>query len=204
MSKVAIIGSGGHTRSSTNLLLRYFDNNSMFVYDNSFIEGNKEKINGIPLIGNINDIKLGQHVFLSIGNNTLRKKYFHKFQNQIIKKNLFHNESLQEKDVRFGISNQIYALSYINSQVKIGDNNIINTGVIVEHETKIGDHNHLSVGVKICGRSFIGNMCSIGAGALILDQLSICDNVIIGAGSLVIRDIKKAGTYVGNPLKRIK
>lgn len=204
MSKIAIIGSGGHTRSSTNLLLSYYDNDDIFIYDNSFIKGNKEKINGIPLIGKINDIKSDQRVFLSIGNNMLRKNYFHKFKNQIIKKNLFHNESLQEKDLSIGISNQIYAHSYINSQVKIGDNNIINTGVIIEHETKIGDHNHLSIGVKICGRVSIGNMCSIGAGAVILDQLSICDNVIIGAGSLVIRDVKDAGTYVGNPLKRIK
>ena len=68
----------------------------------------------------------------------------------------------------------------------------------------VGNHNHISIGVKICGRSTIGNMCLIGAGAVILDKLSICDNVIIGAGSVVIRDINDAGTYAGNPAKRIK
>jgi acetyltransferase-like isoleucine patch superfamily enzyme len=47
-------------------------------------------------------------------------------------------------------------------------------------------------------------MCLIGAGAVILDKLSICNNVIIGAGSVVIRDINDAGTYVGNPIRRIK
>ena len=204
MSKIAIVGSGGHVRSSTNLLLKYFDNDDMFIYDDSFIEGKQEMVNLIPLMGNINDIKLDRSVFLSIGDNNLRKKYFLRFQNQIIRKNLFHDSSLQEKGVIFGVSNQVYAHSYINSQVKIGDNNIINTGVIIEHESIIGDHNHLSIGVKICGRSAIGNMCTIGAGAVILDQLSICDNVIIGAGSVVIRDVKNAGTYVGSPLKRIK
>jgi len=44
----------------------------------------------------------------------------------------------------------------------------------------------------------------IGAGAVVTDKISICDNVIIGAGSVVIRDIEDAGTYVGNPAKRIK
>ena len=68
----------------------------------------------------------------------------------------------------------------------------------------MGSHNHVSIGAKICGRVTIGNMCLIGAGAVIIDKLSICDNVTIGAGAVVIRDIENAGTYVGNPLRKIK
>ena len=204
MTKIAVLGSGGHTRSSINLLLNYFDSRDIGIYDNSFVEDQHEMINSIPLIGSINGIKASQDIFLSIGNNTLRKKYFLKFKNQIIRNTLSHSDSLQEKNITYGISNQIFAHGYINSQVVIGDNNIINTGAIIEHEVAIGNHNHISIGVKICGRSTIGNMCLIGAGAVILDKLSICDNVIIGAGAVVIQDIYEAGTYVGNPAKRIK
>jgi UDP-N-acetylbacillosamine N-acetyltransferase len=205
LTKVAIIGAGGHTRSSINLLLNYFDSNDISIYDDSFVKGNKQEIvNAIPLIGNIDDIKSNQSIFLSVGDNSLRKQYFLKFKDQIIKNTIFHSDSLQEKDATFGVSNQIFAHSCINSQVIIGDNNIINTGAIIEHETSLGNHNHIAVGVIICGRSTIGNMCLIGAGAVVVDKISICDNVIIGAGSVVIRDIKDAGTYVGNPAKRIK
>ena len=204
MTKVAIIGAGAHTRSSINLLLNYFNSDDIRIYDDSFVKGEQEMISSIPLIGCINDIELEQDIFLSIGDNNLRKKYFLKFKNKIIRNTISHSDSLQEKDVIFGIANQVFAHSYINSQVVIGDNNIINTGAIIEHEAVVGNHNHISVGVKICGRSTIGNMCLIGAGAVILDKLSICDNVIIGAGSVVIRDINDAGTYAGNPAKRIK
>ena len=205
MTKIAIIGAGGHTRSSINLLLNYFDSNDISIYDDSFVRDNKqETVNVIPLIGNIDDIKLNQSIFLSVGDNSLRKKYFLKFKDQIIKDTIFHSDSLQEKDTIFGVSNQFFAHSCINSQVTIGDNNIINTGAIIEHETVLGNHNHISVGAIICGRSIIGNMCLIGAGAVVVDKTSICDNVIIGAGSVVIRDIEDAGTYVGNPAKRIK
>ena len=205
MSKIAVIGAGGHTRSSINLLLNYFDSNDIGIYDNYFSKENRQEIiNSIPLIGNIDDIKLDQGVFLSVGDNSLRKKYFLKFKDQIIKKTIFHGDSLQEKYVTFGASNQIFAYSYISSQVIIGDNNIINTGAIIEHETVLGNHNHIAVGAKICGRSAVGNMCLIGAGAIVVDKISICDNAIIGAGSVVIQDIKDAGTYVGNPAKRIK
>ena len=204
LTKIAIVGSGSHTRSSINLLLNYFDSDDICIYDNSFVKDKQEIINSIPLIGSINDIGLEQDIFLSIGDNNLRKKYFLKFKNKIIRNTISHSDSLQEKDVIFGIANQVFAHSYINSQVVIGDNNIINTGAIIEHEAVVGNHNHISIGVKICGRSTIGNMCLIGAGAIILDKLSICDNVIIGAGSVVIRDINDAGTYAGNPAKRIK
>ena len=204
LTKIAIVGSGSHTRSSINLLLNYFDSDDICIYDNSFVKDKQEIINSIPLIGSINDIESSQDIFLSIGDNNVRKKYFLQFKNQIIRNTAFHSDSLQEKDIKYGVANQIFAHSYINSQVIIGDNNIINTGAIIEHEAIVGNHNHISIGAKICGRSTIGNKCLIGAGSVIVDKLSICDNVIIGAGAVVIRDINDAGTYVGNPAKRVK
>ena len=204
LNKIAIIGSGGHTRSAINLLLNYFAIQNISIFDDSFVDGSEEIINSVPLVGVTNSIKLEQNIFLSIGDNSLRKQYFSKFRDQIINDNICHNKSLQEKNIRMGNSNQIYANSYINSQVIIGDNNIINTGVIIEHETVLGNHNHISVGVKICGRVNIGDLCFIGAGAIISDNLSICNNVTIGAGSVVIGDINDEGTYVGNPIRRIK
>jgi len=204
IKNVAIIGSGSHSSSSINLLMRYFNFTDMGIYDNSFEEGVQEGIHSVPLIGSINDIELNQDVFLSIGDNSLREQYFVKFKDQLIKKNLFHESSLQEKDVKFGQSNQVFSHTYINSKTIIGDNNIINTGSIIEHDCEVGDHNHISIGAIIGGRASIGNKCFIGLGAVILNKLSICDNVIIGAGAVVIRNINDPGTYVGNPVRKIK
>ena len=167
MTKVAIIGSGSHTRSSINLLLNTFDAEDISIYDDSFDESAREIINSIPLVGTIGETKLDQLLFLSIGDNSLRKKYFTKYKNQLLKDNIFHHTSFQEKDVVFGIANQIFANSYVNSQVIIGSNNIINTAAIIEHDVRVGNHNHISVGAKICGKSIIGNMCLIGAGSVI-------------------------------------
>jgi len=203
-NKVAIIGSGSHLSSSINLLMKYFDVVNMSIYDNSYEEGEEEIIHSILLTGKIEKIELNQDLFLSIGDNSLRKKYFLKFKDQVIKKNLFHSNSLQEKEVKFGYANQIFANTYINSKTIIGDNNIINTSAIIEHDCRIGDHNHISVGSKICGNVSIGDSCFIGAGSIILNNLSICDNVVIGAGTVVIQDINNSGTYVGSPAKKIK
>jgi sugar O-acyltransferase (sialic acid O-acetyltransferase NeuD family) len=201
---IAILGAGGHTRSSINLLKQKFTTSIFNIYDNNYTNTKNEFILGIKVSGSYSSIEKNQKVFLSIGNNNERLKLFKKYNKQIIEESLFHNNSFIEKNIIIGISNQIFANVYINSEVKIGDNNIINTGAILEHEVQIGNHNHISVGSKICGRVKIGNNCFIGAGSTIIDKISVCDNVIIGAGTIVIKNIDKPGTYIGNPAKQIK
>ena len=204
MNKIAVIGSGGHTISSINLLKRYFDEQNISIYDDSYNGSKTENIRKIPLVGSVNEINPDEYIFLSIGDVNLRKKYFLNFEERVFKKNVFHKSSRQEKEVNFGRSNQIFANSYINSKVSIGNNNIINSGAIIEHESKIGSHNHVAIGVQICGRVRIGNLCFIGAGSIVLNNISICDGVVVGAGSVVVKDICDPGVYVGNPAMKIK
>ncbi len=202
-NQVHIVGAGGHTRSLINLL-SYSDYLINGIYDNNFDEQNEETIMSSRLIGKISNIKIEDLLVLSYGDNGIREKYFYQYKDQLITENLIHPKTHIENNFKFGISNQIFANVYINSNIVIGDNNIVNTGAIIEHEVEIENHNHISVGSIICGRVKIGNNCFIGAGSTIIDKISICDNVIIGANSVVIKDIDMPGTYVGNPVRRIK
>ncbi len=201
--RVHIVGAGGHTRSLVNLLSK---NKYLIcgIYDNNYDEYNEETIMSSKLIGKISNIRIDDLLILSFGDNSIRKKYFYQYKDQLVIENLIHHKTHIESNFKTGISNQFFANAYINSNVIIGDNNIINSGAIVEHEVEIKSHNHISVGSIICGRVKIGNNCFIGAGSTIIDKISICDNVIIGANSVVIKDIDIPGTYVGNPVRRIK
>lgn len=204
MNSIAIIGAGSHTKSSINLLKHYFKNEYLKIYDDNFKTEQQEFIDDIEVVGKLNEINSDEQIFLSIGNNRDREKYFELFHGRILQNNLIHNTVYQENNIIMGISNQIFANSYINSYVSIGDNNIINTAVVLEHEVVIGSHNHISVGVKVCGRVSIGNGCFIGAGSIIIDKISICNDVIIGAGCVIVKNITKSGTYVGNPARKVK
>lgn len=202
MKNISILGAGGHTRSSINLINQHFENVVLNIYDDNFDSKKVEYINSIELVGKISDI--GDNIFLSIGDNKKREEYFNLFYNNILKQNLIHKKAFIENNIKIGLSNQIFANVYINSLVEIGDNNILNTSSILEHEVKIGNHNHISIGAKLCGRVTIGNNCFIGSGAIIIDKVFICDNVIVGAGTVVIGNITEPGTYVGNPARKIK
>ena len=56
---------------------------------------------------------------------------------------------------------------------------------------------------KLWRETVIGNRVSIGSNATIL-PVKIADDVVIGAGAVVTRDITKAGTYAGNPARRLR
>jgi len=204
MKTISIIGSGGHTRSSLNILKQNHQKYNFNIFDDSYNSNMVEYIDDIQLLGNIKDVPSDSLVLVSIGDNKNRALYFDKFSNQLLKENLFHKTSILEKNVKIGISNQIFAHAYINSYSKIGNNNIINTSSILEHEVVIGNHNHISISAKLCGRVSIGDNCLIGASATIIDKIVICDNVIVGAGAVVTKNITEPGTYVGIPARKIK
>mgnify|MGYP002151899045 CR=1 FL=1 len=204
MKVISIIGAGGLTRSSLNMLKEAFLGSQMYIYDESYSMNKEEVIHGIGLVGGLDEVKKSSSIFISIGDNARREKYFFLYRENIIEDNLIHNSATIENNCTIGIANQIYANTYINSYCNIGDNNIINTSAVIEHESVMGSHNYISIGVLISGRVTIGDNCFIGAGAIVLEKITICDDVIIGAGCVVTKDINKSGTYVGVPGRCLK
>jgi len=201
MFEIVIAGAGSHARAVINLLddLKY---DIKCIYDDSYDPNIVENILNIPLLGKIDDIGEETSVVIAIGDNRKRSEFVKLLP--IYNVNLQHHLAYCSRFSTLGKGNQIFQFSSIHSQVSIGDFNIINTSSIIEHEVTIGNFNHISIGAKIAGRSHLGNYCFIGAGATVIDKIKICNNVIIGANSLVVNDIVEPGTYVGNPVRKIK
>lgn len=199
--RIYVVGAGGQGRVVISLLklLKY---EVVGVYDDNYIEG--EVINGIPLIGALSAIKKNDVLVLASGDDVKRKKLVSRFGPQILKDNLVHPRAYIEKGVELGEANQFLANSYVNVNVRIGSHNLFNSGCIVEHEVVVGDYNHISVGAIICGRCVIASQCFVGAGAVVINNIEIEDGVILGANSVVVDHVKSAGTYVGNPARKIK
>ncbi|MEJ8842201.1 acyltransferase [Lacibacter sp. H375] len=107
-----------------------------------------------------------------------------------------------QKGVVIGNKCRIQSHSFICELVTIGDDCFIGHGVMFINDTFSegkpagGDHSKWK-------KTDIGNHVSIGSNATIL-PVSICDDVVIGAGAVVTKDIKKSGTYAGNPAKRLR
>jgi acetyltransferase-like isoleucine patch superfamily enzyme len=107
-----------------------------------------------------------------------------------------------QKGVAIGNSCRIQSHSFICELVSIGNNCFIGHGVMFINDT-FSDGKPAKGDQSKWKKAIIGNNVSIGSNATIL-PVSICDGVVIGAGAVVTKDIKKKGTYAGNPAKRLK
>ena len=207
--KTFIVGSGGHCRVIIDCLEK---NNILIngIIDISFKrQTKKEYIHNYEVIGGLKKLNSYNfkhtNIYLAIGNNELRKKIYEKLK----KKNfnfpfLIHPNSIISKKITLKKGVFVNAGAIVNAGVTLSDFSIINTGAIVDHQTKIGAFSHISPGCILAGKVRVGELSFIGVGVNIIDNVSICKNNIIGASSLVISSIKKSGTYIGIPAKKIK
>lgn len=92
----------------------------------------------------------------------------------------------------------------VNAAAQVGANCILNTRCIIEHDARIFDNCHVSTGAVVNGGCRIGAGSFIGSNSVLVHGVSIAAGAVVGAGSVVHRDIDEAGTYVGNPCRRIR
>lgn len=92
----------------------------------------------------------------------------------------------------------------INAGASIGACSIINTKALIEHEVNIGKFCHISTASVINGQAQIGDCCFIGSNTVVANNINIIANTIVGAGSTVLKSIELSGTYIGQPLCKIR
>jgi sugar O-acyltransferase (sialic acid O-acetyltransferase NeuD family) len=201
--RIIIHGAGGNTRTIIGILKSQNYVEKLFCIDKALCNG--ETILGVPVINSLEFRKEDIHL-ISFGDALIRASVYNNLKsngyrigNCISQDAIIYNSQILDTE-----NNQIFNLAYLGPDVIIGNNNIINTYAIIEHEVVLKDNIHVAPGSVICGRVCIGNNVFIGANSVIRDKISVCDNVTIGAGSVVISEITEPGTYVGNPVRKIK
>ena len=200
MREINIIGYSGHSylcievaHEMGYLLHEYYDS-----------ENKKENPYNLNYLGSemkINNVK--NPLFVSIGDNTIRKKIFTYFKQTKNAEfvNLIHSSSNISKFVTMGSNCFVSKNVQINPFTVIGDNVILNTGSIIEHNCIVGSNSHIAPSSVLLGNVTIGEDCFIGANSTIKQGVSIGDNITIGAGSVVTKNILLPGTYIGVPAK---
>ena len=200
-NRLVIIGAGGHGKVIADNALKN-GYTEIFFADDSVVG----KCMDFPIIGTVADLsdyEDGQTDFvIGVGNNEIRKQIAERYDVNWVA--LIHPSAQIAEKVYIGRGTVVMAGAIVNACAQIGEHCIINTGAIVEHENVIGDYVHLSPRVALAGNVQVGMATHIGIGATVIHNVEICDHCIIGAGAVVIDNIKKTGTYVGVPVRKIK
>jgi acetyltransferase-like isoleucine patch superfamily enzyme len=149
----------------------------------------------IPVVNKIGirDVKFGLHVTITDPVNLYECS---------IGDNVFIGPFVEiQKNSSIGNDTRIQSHTFICELVEIGNQCRIGHAVMFINdlfkETKTGKSDPAS-----WRPTKIGDHVYIGSNATIL-PVTICDHVVIGAGSVVTKDILEAGTYAGNPARKI-
>lgn len=206
---ILLIGGGGHALS----LIDVIESTGNFKISGivEAVDSANIELVGYPVIGVDNDLepllKNTPNCIIAVGqimSAHIRKKLFNKAKEVGAEfPHIISASAIMASSVKIAEGVCIMHNCIVSHLVTIGENTIINNKAIIEHETKIGKHCHISTGVIVNGNVNIADECFIGSGAIIMQAIQICPNVVIGAGTVVIENITEAGTYVGNPARKI-
>ncbi len=205
MSKLLLIGGGGHCRAVADSVL------SLDAYEElGIVDWIDSSCFGIPVVGNDDDLPAllqegWTDAFITVGSvgNTATRRRLFRMASQLG----FHIPAVVDPTAVIARTAQIRDGAYVGKRTvvnpgsAIGICTIINTGAIVEHDCVVGDFAHVSPGAVLCGQVQVGEDVHVGAGSVVRQQLVIGTGSLIGAGSVVTKGIPAGVTAWGNPCK---
>ena len=191
MSKLIIIGAGGHGR-----VIADATHSKVVFLDDSLV--------GEEIVGTLEDIdsvqQLGDEIIVAIGNNNKRMEVLKGLSNV---STVIHPSSVVSEKASICCGTVIFANAVVNTGAIIGSGCIINTSATVDHDCILGDGVHVSPGAHLGGGVTVGSNSWVGLGASVKHGITIGNNVVVGAGAVVVSNIPDGKTFVGNPAKEL-
>lgn len=209
LKKLIIMGAGGHSKSSIDVIESCGKYEIVGVIDSNIEKG--DSFLGYPIIGNDKDLpgfinncddEVQGVVCVGQIKYSQTRSDLHKILKKlnILSSPIISNFAYVSSKSKIGDGSIIFHGSIINSSSEIGENCIINSQALIEHDVSISAHCHISTGAKLNGSVEIGEACFIGSGAVIKQGVKIGAGSVIGMGEKVFQDVE-AGKIISSEKK---
>jgi len=196
MKELAIIGAGGFGRE---VKCWANDADGVFYPTNFYVSDHIAKPPHRPL----SQLDPERSVaVIAVGDPKARKAIAGQLRHGQTFANIIHRTAIVESEHGDGCVFCPY--SVVTVDCKLGDHVHMNLHSDIGHDCIIGDYVTLAPSARVSGRCNIGEGVYIGSNAVIREGVTIAPWTVIGAGAVVLNDITEAGTYVGNPVRRVK
>lgn len=207
---IILLGGGGHCKSCIDVIEQEERFEIIGITDTAEKIG--QVMAGYPIIGTDLDLpvlkKTCNNFFVTVGHIQsagLRMKLF-----QLLRELGVHipviisPRAVVSRRAKIGAGTIVMHQVVVNTEARIGENCILNTGALIEHESEVGDHCHISTYAILNGQCKVGPGSFIGSATVVANNLCIPENTQLAAGSVLLRSLENPGTYIGNPLKKIR
>jgi sugar O-acyltransferase (sialic acid O-acetyltransferase NeuD family) len=207
---IILLGGGGHCKSCIDVI------EQEGKYEILGITDKKEKIGmmmgGYPVIGTDEDLpalkKTCRNYLVTVGhiqNPDTRIALFNLLKELgVTLPVIISPHAVVSSKASIGAGTIVMHGAIVNIEVSIGENCIINSGALIEHESIVGDHCHISTYTILNGQCTVGEASFIGSRTVMSNNTSVPKNTLVAAGSVILRSLEKPGTYIGNPLRKIR
>jgi sugar O-acyltransferase (sialic acid O-acetyltransferase NeuD family) len=203
MSRILIIGAGGHGKVVADILQRQGEQIIGFLDDVSALWGSL--CMGLPILGSVAGFQSyrPEGMIVGVGSNAARKKIVERLgdaaQNLWI--NAIHPQAVLAESVRLGRGVVICAGVVVNPDVIIGNHAIINTAASLDHDDVIADYVHVAPGCHLAGQVQVDEGTLLGVGVSVISGCKIGRWATVGAGAVVVGDIPERVTAKGVPAR---
>ena len=208
--KLILLGAGGHCKACIDVIEETDEYEIIGVLDHPDLFGTK--ILSTEVIGTDDDIlkyvQKGYSFLVTVGqikSATTRINIFDKLNTASARlATVISPKASVSRYATIGAGTIVMHHVNVSADVQVGMNCILNTGCDVEHESTIGNHTHVSTFAVVNGACTVGDEVFIGSNATLNNQVNVANNIIIGSGSVVRKDLKRFGTYFGDPARIIR
>ena len=203
--KLGIIGTGGFARETLQLARDIQKKTDAWFHEICFVEMDdfyiKEIVDETRVL-KFSECDLDKMSFvIAIGDPKLKKKVYNELPVNIQFTSLISPLAFVASDLKYAHGLIAMPFSYISCNVKLGKHVHINSHCTIGHDTSIGNFSTTACSVMIAGDNNISELCYFGMNSSTRQGISICGNVTVGLNAGVVKDILKAGTYIGTPSK---
>lgn len=210
MTKLILIGGGGHCRSCIEAANSSGEFEIVAILDRPEKVG--EKVMGVQVAGTDEDLARfvaeGVSFLVTIGQTNSAAVRIAAYERILAAggkaETVRAKTAILSDFAEIGDGTALLHRTLVNAGATVGANCIINTGALIEHDAIVEDHVHVSTGAIVNGGCRVGRGSLIGSNSVLLHGVSVCAAAMVGAGAVVTRDITEPGVYVGTPARRVR
>ncbi|MDO8607465.1 MAG: acetyltransferase [Phaeospirillum sp.] len=203
MSKIVIVGAGGHGKVLADTLMAGGKVVSGFLDSDPSLHGCH--VMGLRVLGDDDAAQPGWLLVNGVGSvgrplgRMAVDRLFAGRGFQFL--TVIHPGAIVARETVLGEGCQIMAGAVLQPDAVLGRGVIVNTRAAVDHDCHLADFVHVAPGATLSGGVQVGEGSHVGTGAVVVEGIRIGSGCMVAAGAVVIDDVPDGAMVAGVPAK---